>query len=170
LIPFYVVGEATAKALAAIGAICGPGPCTPSDIRGGSQTGTSERLAHFILNNLPEREGIKLLYLTGDKNRNTLPKILTERCVTLESLQVYETRSSSTFAKDLESVVKSTPAGNLGLQAFICISCLISVIPQSQATGGSYSLPLLQLNSPRPYCANILIFLPLNCLRVYPQL
>ena len=116
MIPFYVVGEATAKALAAVSEIYGPGPCTPSDIRGGIQTGTSERLAHFILNDLPEREGNKLLYLTGDKNRDTLPKILAGRCVALESLQVYETRSSSTFAKDLESVVTSTPAGNFGLR------------------------------------------------------
>jgi len=116
LVPFYVVGEATAKALAAVSEIYGPGPCTPSDIRGGTQTGTSERLAHFILNDLPEREGNKLLYLTGDKNRDTLPKILAGRCVALEPLRVYETRSSSTFAKDLESVVTSTPAGNLGLR------------------------------------------------------
>jgi len=109
-IPFYVVGGATAKALAAVSDLCGPGP---NDIRGGSQTGTSERLAHFILDDIPEREGKKLLYLTGDKNRDTLPKILAEARVTLESLQVYETQGSSTFAKDLKSAIKSTPAGNI---------------------------------------------------------
>jgi uroporphyrinogen-III synthase len=111
--PFYVVGEATSKAVSAIGETHGQGPFAPKDIRGGVQTGTSERLAHFILDDLPEREGKKLLYLTGDKNRDTLPKILTKGRVNLESLRVYETRGSSTFARDLEQVINSTPAGKL---------------------------------------------------------
>jgi uroporphyrinogen-III synthase len=85
------------------------------DIRGGSEAGTSERLAHFILNDLPEREGVKLLYLTGDKNRDTLPNILAESRVILDSAQVYATQGSSTFAEDLQKVIKSTPAGKLGL-------------------------------------------------------
>jgi len=109
-VPFYVVGDATAKALADVSELYGPGPSTPRDIRGGSQTGTSERLGHFILDDLPAKEGTKLLYLTGDKNRDTLPNILADAHVILESIQVYGTKGSSTFAKDLENVVKSIPA------------------------------------------------------------
>lgn len=112
--PFYVVGEATAKALAAIGDVYGAGPLAPKDIRGGPQTGSSERLAHFILNDLPDKEEKRLLYLTGDKNRDTLPKILDESHVKLQSLQVYKTQGSSQFAKDLERVIKATSAGKSG--------------------------------------------------------
>lgn len=110
-IPFYVVGEATAAALAAIGETFGHGTWTPKDIRGGSQTGKSESLARFILDDLPEREGKALLYLTGDKNRDTLPKILAEGQVSLRNLKVYETQGSSSFESDLEKTITYLPAG-----------------------------------------------------------
>jgi uroporphyrinogen-III synthase len=67
------------------------------------------------MDDLPDVEGKRLLYLTGDKNRDTLPKILAAARVNLQSLQVYETQGSSTLAKDLERLVKSTPAGKTGL-------------------------------------------------------
>lgn len=99
-VPFYAVGETTSAALRNL--------CekislyTPRDIRGGSDTGTAERLAGFILNDLPsDGTGRKLLYLTGDKNRDTLPKILESAGVALDPLQVYATQGSSMFPHDL---------------------------------------------------------------------
>ncbi|KZP27996.1 tetrapyrrole biosynthesis, uroporphyrinogen III synthase [Athelia psychrophila] len=99
-IPFYVVGAATHKVLSSI-----PGPRI---IRGGAQTGTSERLARFILDDLPRDTRTKpiLLYLTGDKNRDTLPNILAEGGVEIQPLKVYETRGSSTFAEDLKGAIE----------------------------------------------------------------
>ncbi|CCL99803.1 uncharacterized protein FIBRA_01827 [Fibroporia radiculosa] len=110
-IPFYVVGEATARALADIGASIGAHPFVPRDIRGAAESGTGEKLAHFILRDLaPSPEGKRLLYLTGDKNRDTLPNILASGGVALDPLQVYATRGSSTFHIDLERAVHAHPA------------------------------------------------------------
>ena len=94
-------------------------PLAPKDIRGGSHTGTSERLAHFILGDLPEKEGKKLWYLTGNKNRDILPNILAEGSVNLQSLQVYGTRGSTTLGRDLEQVIGAMPTGKLTLSMFI---------------------------------------------------
>ena len=111
--PFYVVGETTSAALSLIGTHYGNGRFVPKDIRGGSQTGKAESLAHFILKDLPDHDGAKLLYLTGDKNRDTLPKILAEGDVTLETLQVYKTRGSSTFPQDIKFALDSLPGDPL---------------------------------------------------------
>ncbi|OAX33113.1 tetrapyrrole biosynthesis, uroporphyrinogen III synthase [Rhizopogon vinicolor AM-OR11-026] len=99
-VPFYAVGEATSTALRDL---CETTPMySPRDIRGGSDTGTAERLAGFILKDLPsDGTSRKLLYLTGDKNRDTLPRILESGGVELDSLQVYATQGSSTFPHDL---------------------------------------------------------------------
>jgi len=99
-VPFYAVGEATSVALRDLSEKI---PLyTPRDIRGGSETGTAERLAGFILKDLPsDGTSKKLLYLTGDKNRDTLPMILESAGVTLDSLQVYATQGSSMFPHDL---------------------------------------------------------------------
>ncbi|KAG2125715.1 tetrapyrrole biosynthesis, uroporphyrinogen III synthase [Suillus clintonianus] len=99
-VPFYAVGEATSVALRDL---CEKIPLySPRDIRGGSETGTAERLAAFILKDLPsDGTNRKLLYLTGDKNRDTLPKLLESAGVALDPLQVYATKGSSTFPHDL---------------------------------------------------------------------
>ncbi|KAG1849484.1 tetrapyrrole biosynthesis, uroporphyrinogen III synthase [Suillus subluteus] len=100
-VPFYAVGEATSVALRDL---CEKIPTmyTPRDIRGGSETGTAERLAGFILKDLPsDGTSRKLLYLTGDKNRDTLPRILESAGVALDPLQVYATQGSSMFPHDL---------------------------------------------------------------------
>jgi len=104
-VPFYAVGEATSDALRHL---CEEGIAySPRDIRGGSETGTAERLAEFILKDIsPDGTGMKLLYLTGDKNRDTLPRILESGGVALDSLQVYATQGSSTFPHDLSLVVE----------------------------------------------------------------
>jgi uroporphyrinogen-III synthase len=99
-VPFYAVGEATSVALRDF---CEKTPIySPRDIRGGSETGTAERLAKFILKDLPsDATSRKLLYLTGDKNRDTLPRILESGGVQLDTLHVYATQGSSAFSHDL---------------------------------------------------------------------
>ncbi len=77
-----------------------------ADIRGES-SGTAEQLASFILAEQPRPT--KLLYLTGDKNRDTLPNILGGAGVSLHSLRVYETQGSSTFLQQLKGIVPVRP-------------------------------------------------------------
>ncbi|KZT00365.1 tetrapyrrole biosynthesis uroporphyrinogen III synthase [Laetiporus sulphureus 93-53] len=111
-VPFYVVGEATARALRDIREIVGEYPYVPKDIRGASESGTGEKLARFILRDLGEKaKGARLLYLTGDKNRDTLPRILGEAGVTLGAIQVYETRGSSKFEADLKEAMHEVRSG-----------------------------------------------------------
>lgn len=113
-VPFYVVGKTTAAALRAIHDDF-PGRNAPQDIRG-ETSGTAEQLAKFIVEDLDQFGGgtVKLLYLTGDKNRDTLPTILTSARIgiTLHTLQVYETRGSATFERDLnDAIVGQTGEG-----------------------------------------------------------
>lgn len=100
-IPFYVVGESTAHALE---------PMTESHptkfsklLILGAHTGKAESLARFILDDLPTRHNVgRLLYLTGDKNRDTFCRIMSEHDVPTESLMVYETGPAS----DLENRIR----------------------------------------------------------------
>ncbi|KAI6119106.1 tetrapyrrole biosynthesis, uroporphyrinogen III synthase [Pisolithus croceorrhizus] len=101
-IPFYVVGEVTAEAARELGKRFPPG-LGPTDIRGGSEAGSAEQLARIILEDVSESK--KMLYLTGDKNQDTISRILTQGGVGLEKLQVYETHGSSTFVHDLENAL-----------------------------------------------------------------
>ncbi|KAF9235000.1 tetrapyrrole biosynthesis, uroporphyrinogen III synthase [Melanogaster broomeanus] len=97
-VPFYVVGDATAAAASNIHTNFPSFPhLAPALIRGGSQSGTAERLAHFILEDSPshENERRRLLYLTGDKNRDTLPQILSTSNIDLDTLGVYRTTGST---------------------------------------------------------------------------
>lgn len=110
-LPFYVVGEATAGALRKFHEESSRTYLAPLDIRGASDSGTSERLAQFIVEELQTQGEKKLLYLTGDKNRDTLPKLLINGGIQLVSLQVYQTQGSSTFATDLKNTISSTSAG-----------------------------------------------------------
>jgi uroporphyrinogen-III synthase len=105
-VPFYAVGEATSVALRDL---CEKTPAySPRDIRGGSETGTAGRLAAFILKDIPaDGASRKLFYLTGDKNLDTLPRILESGGVALDPLQVYATQGSSTFPHDLSHVVEN---------------------------------------------------------------
>lgn len=51
------------------------------------------------------------MYLTGDKNRETLPEVLREGGLDLRSLKVYETQGSSGFEKELGDVVGGVDIG-----------------------------------------------------------
>ncbi|KAJ7052603.1 tetrapyrrole biosynthesis, uroporphyrinogen III synthase [Mycena amicta] len=99
--PFYVVGRSSASKLEDIQSLYPDSPFTPHDIRGES-TGNSEQLARFILADFPSPPSKPLLYLTGDKNRDTLPEILRAGGLELAPLQVYKTQGSSTFPNDLK--------------------------------------------------------------------
>ncbi|GLB44547.1 putative uroporphyrinogen-III synthase HemD [Lyophyllum shimeji] len=99
-VPFYVVGPGTASVLEEVRRTYGQTPYTPQVICGQS-SGTGERLAQFIRDQ-PEGKPKKLLYLTGDKNKDTVPSILGEAGIELLSLKVYETQGSRTFQRDLE--------------------------------------------------------------------
>ncbi|PFH45636.1 hypothetical protein AMATHDRAFT_158395 [Amanita thiersii Skay4041] len=122
LIRFYVVGKATASSLVAIhGRYSKTHPKlvpSPSNICG-AESGNAEQLGRFIIqdilgesdpaatNSTPSPTS-RLLYLTGDKNRDTLPSILSSAGISLDPIQVYATRGSSTFAQDLQKVMLNT--------------------------------------------------------------
>jgi len=80
------------------------------DIRG-QETGNGEQLARFMLGNGDKSsDNKKLLYLTGDKNRDTIPKILNSNKdqsppILLHPLQVYETRGATDFEKNIGLLV-----------------------------------------------------------------
>lgn len=91
---FYAVGPATAAQLARL-------PHPPRDVRG-TESGTAERLAHYIVQDA--KRGEKLLYLTGDKNRDTLPRVVHEGLggeEVLQELRVYATRGVENFEHKL---------------------------------------------------------------------
>ncbi|PBK63412.1 tetrapyrrole biosynthesis, uroporphyrinogen III synthase [Armillaria solidipes] len=96
--PFYVIGKATASTLRS--------SMPNADIHGES-SGTAEQLANFILAEQPRPT--KLLYLTGDKNCDTLPNILGGAGVVLHFLKVYKTQGSSTFSQQLKGIVPLRP-------------------------------------------------------------
>ncbi|KAJ8487014.1 hypothetical protein ONZ45_g14470 [Pleurotus djamor] len=106
-VTFYAVGKGSASALRDMKGI--PPWCLPAIIRG-EESGTSEQLARFILSDLDldssgkQLDG-RLLFLTGDKNRDTLANILESEGVRLVQLPVYETRGSQQFAGHLRRVV-----------------------------------------------------------------
>ncbi|KLO10585.1 tetrapyrrole biosynthesis, uroporphyrinogen III synthase [Schizopora paradoxa] len=106
--PFYVVGESTASAVDKLRTSL-PSHLLPTDVLGGTESGTSDALADFILaRTTPSRKNrVKLLYLTGDKNRDTLPNKLTEKGVELDAVQTYETKCVDGFAGKLGEVVKA---------------------------------------------------------------
>ena len=93
-IRFYVVGPATATALQA------QLPNPPQDVRG-MESGTAEQLAHFIVHDATREE--RLLYLTGDKNRDTLSRVVREGLGegVLRQLRVYATRGVRDFESNL---------------------------------------------------------------------
>jgi len=90
---FYTVGPATAAMLARL-------PNPPCDVRG-TDSGTAERLAHIIVQDAARNE--RLLYLTGDKNRDTLSRMVREGLGdgVLSELRVYATRGVLDFERHL---------------------------------------------------------------------
>jgi len=106
-IRFYVVGPATATALQA------QLPNPPQDVRG-RESGTAEQLARFIVHDATSEE--RLLYLTGDKNRETLSRVVREGLGedVLRELRVYATRG----VRDFESNLTRALQGEKGTCSF----------------------------------------------------
>ena len=107
-IPFYVVGQATASALISVFSAYVHLGLASVDVRG-QLSGNAATLASFILEDSDKSS--KLLYLTGDKNRDTLTHILQEGGISLEPLQTYKTEGSPSFAKDLSTAVQTSSKG-----------------------------------------------------------
>ncbi|KAK0442164.1 hypothetical protein EV421DRAFT_2082543, partial [Armillaria borealis] len=66
----------------------------------------------------------KLLHLTGDKNRDTLPNILGGAGVYLASLKVYETQGSFNFLWHLKDIVLESAVVGRILCTVGCRICL----------------------------------------------
>lgn len=100
--PFYVVGEKTATELKSLSS--SPFLPHPTFIRGAQETGTAAKLAQFIADD-KERSPGTLLYLTGDKNRDTLTKTLDESGIVWEGIRVYETKEDLAFQERLDEFI-----------------------------------------------------------------
>lgn len=82
-----------------------PTKFSESLILGATQAGNSETLARFVLDDLASKRTVgKLLYLTGDKNKDTFQRTMSENGVTAMELMVYETKA----ARDLEERIART--------------------------------------------------------------
>ena len=94
-VPFYSVGKTTSQSLS---------QAFPSyDIRG--QSGTSEKLAQFIIDDTKRHKDTKLplLYLTGDKTRSTMSTLLSEAGIPSQEINVYETRQADDLERQIET-------------------------------------------------------------------
>ena len=126
-VPFYVVGQGTASALQEAS------PFT-LDIRG-QHSGNASTLGPFILSDLRDMPNPRLLYLTGDKNRDTLSNILTKGGVALDYLRAYQTEGSPTFEQKLVSALKAAPDADSWWIVFFAPSSASHAIPSLQKHG-----------------------------------
>ncbi|GAA6036177.1 hypothetical protein JCM8097_006817 [Rhodosporidiobolus ruineniae] len=120
--PFFVVGQGTRTAL--LQRTVERHRPREEDILGADESGTGETLARFILAHYGEggagattkrgggtggergERARRLLYLTGDKNRDTLPSILSSSpspSISLDPLQAYATSTIPSFHASLAS-------------------------------------------------------------------
>lgn len=101
-VPFYVVGTTTGNVLRKMPV----SPFTPSSQNIiGEGSGTGESLAELIIGDQGGRAAkLPLLYLTGDKNRDGLPKLVRAGGLDLEPLQVYGTRGSQNFSMGVKEL------------------------------------------------------------------
>ncbi|KDR73927.1 hypothetical protein GALMADRAFT_250616 [Galerina marginata CBS 339.88] len=107
-VPFYVVGQTTAAALRDIFSEFKHLGLQFPDIKG-QDSGSAASLAPFILEDVRKAQRpVKMLYLVGDKNRDTISRLLSEGGVELESVQVYKTQGSAAFAGSLAGVLASS--------------------------------------------------------------
>lgn len=81
-------------------------PFTPSSQNIiGEGSGTGEALAKVIIDDQGGRATkLPLLYLTGDKNKDTLPTLVQAAGFDLEPLQVYNTRGSPNFSAGVKAL------------------------------------------------------------------
>lgn len=109
-IPFFVVGPATKDAVTAM--TRGESSLENDQIVvGAKETGSGEKLGQFIVDYLSTStsasSSLPLLYLVGDKNRDTIRRILTAASIPLQLLQVYETHPAPEFESRLGDYLAS---------------------------------------------------------------
>lgn len=99
-IPFFVVGPGTRDAVLRLNPVPSP------TLLGAGLTGSGEKLSSFIVAHfggaVPE---LPLLYLVGDKNRDTIPRMLGEAGIGLVKQQVYETCPAGDVEARLEEII-----------------------------------------------------------------
>ncbi|KAI0299029.1 tetrapyrrole biosynthesis, uroporphyrinogen III synthase [Multifurca ochricompacta] len=134
-IRFYAVGPATASQLAQL-------PNPPQDVRG-TESGTAERLADFIVKDANREDN--LLYLTGDKNRETLSRVVREGLGEhiMKELRVYGTCGVRNFEDTLAHAIQGEETDEENSQpwwiVFFAPSTATHVMP---ALRTRFSLPM----------------------------
>ena len=99
-IPFFVVGPGTRDAVLRLDPVPSP------TILGAGLTGSGEKLSFFIVEHFGgEVPELPLLYLVGDKNRDTIPRILGDAGIRLVKQQVYETCPAGDVETRLEEII-----------------------------------------------------------------
>jgi len=128
------------------------------DIRG-QETGSGEQLARLMLENIDrDITNKRLLYLTGDKNRDTIPKILSSNetfgsPILLHSLQVYETRGATDFERNIELLTAQEAQPHQSTST--CAWRQVTDSHSKKTTFGGLSSSLLHpLSSPTPCSEN----------------
>lgn len=97
-VPFFVVGPATAAALE-------PVLPTPTPPLLGAASGSASRLASTITAHFPTPPPLPLLYLTGDKNSDSLPNTLALAGLATTRVQVYATLPTPDFELSLSAIL-----------------------------------------------------------------
>lgn len=139
-VPIYVVGAKTAFSFRAAVALDNDDPSS-IDIRG-QDSGNAAELGKFILEDVRGLSSVKMLYLMGDRNRDTVVRVLGEGGVGLETLRVYETQACPEFERRLGVVLEAAPKG-LHVKSILSLCLSISILTIAQKTihsGGSSTL------------------------------
>lgn len=109
-VPFYAVGPATASALLRLDDRLRP---PASLILGAEESGSAERLASYITSRTSPPSAADpnppLLYLVGDKRKDTLPSLLKRQGIRMHEIQAYETFQSPTFEGDYDALKPYEP-------------------------------------------------------------
>lgn len=101
-----MVGKGTGAALSAIHSQYPDSSAVPNpELIKGQECGNADQLGRFIVEDFQSKDA-KLLYLTGDKNRDTLPNALRDGSIEFQPLKVYETRGSLSFSTNLRSTLE----------------------------------------------------------------
>ncbi|KAH6904409.1 tetrapyrrole biosynthesis, uroporphyrinogen III synthase [Coprinopsis sp. MPI-PUGE-AT-0042] len=129
-VPFYVVGNATSSSLRAVQSSFEQHGFRDIVIRG-EASGTGEQLIRFIVQEHP-KTAKPLLYLTGDKNRDTVPTLLSEGGIAFRSLQVYETQPRKDFGEILNDAIEALPTDMPWWVVYFAPSSAQFVVPYIQ--------------------------------------
>lgn len=104
-VPFFAVGKGTRDCLLRL-----PDPPPISNIHASETTGSGFKLATFIISHYIVPPTLPLLYLVGDKNRETIPSMLGERGIGLERVQVYGCEPCEKFEGSLDRILEGIPS------------------------------------------------------------